>query len=94
LAKAMASNAKLLLLDEIASGLTEHEIAALVELIASLKLNHVIIWIEHIPHALRAVADRIMVLHFGRKLLEGTPEEVMASAVVREIYMGIPADAA
>jgi len=94
LAKAIASNAKLLLLDEIASGLTEHEVAALVELIASLKLNHVIIWIEHIPHALRAVADRIMVLHFGRKLLEGDPTEVMASKIVREIYMGMPADAA
>jgi branched-chain amino acid transport system ATP-binding protein len=94
LAKAIASQAKLLLLDEIASGLTEHEVAALVELIAALKSAHAIIWIEHIPHALRAVADRIMVLHFGRKLLDGPPAEVLASPVVREIYMGLPADAA
>lgn len=93
LAKAIASNSSLLLLDEIASGLTEHEVAALVELIANLKLNHAIIWIEHIPHALRAVADRIMVLHFGRKLMEGTPAQVIASPIVREIYMGLPADA-
>ena len=42
-------------------------------LIASLKTAHAIIWIEHIPHALRAVADRIMVLHFGRNVLEGPP---------------------
>jgi branched-chain amino acid transport system ATP-binding protein len=94
LAKAVASNARLLLLDEIASGLTEHEVAALIELIAGLKRDHAIIWIEHIPHALRAVADRIMVLHFGRKLLDGDPTEVTASAIVREIYMGLPADAA
>ena len=94
LAKAIASNAELLLLDEIASGLTEHEVAALVELIAALKRHHAIIWIEHIPHALRAVADRVMVLHFGRKVLDGTPAEIMASRIVREIYMGLRADAA
>jgi branched-chain amino acid transport system ATP-binding protein len=94
LAKAIASNAKLLLLDEIASGLTEHEVAELVELISALKADHAIIWIEHIPHALRAVADRVMVLHFGRKLLDGPPGEVMSSELVREIYMGLPADAA
>ncbi len=94
LAKAIASKAKLLLLDEIASGLTESEVAALVRLIALLKFDHAIIWIEHIPHALRAVADRVMVLHFGRKVLEGAPADVMSSAIVREIYMGLPADAA
>jgi branched-chain amino acid transport system ATP-binding protein len=94
LAKAIASNARLLLLDEIASGLTEHEVAALIELIAGLKSNHAIIWIEHIPHALRAVADRIMILHFGRKLIDGNPAEVTASAIMRDIYMGLPADAA
>jgi branched-chain amino acid transport system ATP-binding protein len=94
LAKAIASNAKLLLLDEIASGLTDQEVAALVELIAGLKREHAIIWIEHIPHALRAVADRIMVLHFGRKLLDGPPADVMANPVMREIYMGLAADAA
>jgi branched-chain amino acid transport system ATP-binding protein len=94
LAKAIASKAKLLLLDEIASGLTDHEVMELVGLIRSLKSNHAIIWIEHIPHALRAVADRMMVLHFGRKLLDGPPSDVLASPLVREIYMGLPADAA
>jgi branched-chain amino acid transport system ATP-binding protein len=94
LAKAIASNAKLLLLDEIASGLTEQEVIALVELIAGLKANHAIIWIEHIPHALREVADRIMVLHFGRKLLDDTPPRVLTSPMIKEIYMGLPADAA
>ena len=92
LGKAVASRAKLLLLDEIAAGLTEPEVEDLVTLIASLKLKHAIIWIEHIPHALRAVADRIMVLHFGRNVLVGPPAEVMKSALVREIYMGFRAD--
>jgi len=94
LAKAIASKASLLLLDEIASGLTEHEVAELVELIRSLKSEQAIIWIEHIPHALRAVADRMIVLHFGRKLLDGQPGAVLSSPIVREIYMGLPADAA
>jgi branched-chain amino acid transport system ATP-binding protein len=92
LGKAVASRAKLLLLDEIAAGLTEPEVEDLVALIARLKQRHAIIWIEHIPHALRAVADRIMVLHFGRNVLEGPPAEVMKSGLVREIYMGFRAD--
>jgi branched-chain amino acid transport system ATP-binding protein len=90
--KALASRPKLLLLDEIAAGLTEPEVDALVESIKSVKGDHAIIWIEHIPHALKAAADRILVLHFGRKVLEGPPAEVMESQVVREIYMGLTAD--
>src|SRR5256712_3149697 len=92
LGKAVASRAKLLLLDEIAAGLTEREVEDLVALIATLKTSHAIIWIEHIPHALRAVADRILVLHFGRNVLEGPPADVMTSLLVREIYMGFRAD--
>jgi branched-chain amino acid transport system ATP-binding protein len=94
LAKALASNARLLLLDEIAGGLTDAETESLIALIQELKTMHSIIWIEHIPHALKAVADRVMVLNFGRKVMEGAPDEVMNSALVREIYMGIPADEA
>ena len=45
-----------------------------------------------VAHALRAVSDRILVLNFGRKVLEGPPADVMDSAVVREIYMGLKAD--
>src|SRR5215467_9672681 len=92
LAKAVASSAKVLLLDEIAAGLTEPEVEELVALVGSLKTGHAIIWIEHIPHALRAVADRIMVLHFGKNVLDGAPVEVMGSRLVREIYMGFRAD--
>lgn len=88
-AKALASKPRLILLDEIAAGLTEPEVERLIEIIANVKAEHAMIWIEHIPHALRAVADRILVLNFGRKVLDGPPEEVMESRTVREIYMGL-----
>jgi branched-chain amino acid transport system ATP-binding protein len=93
-AKGIAAAPKLLLLDEVAGGLTEREVQVVVDLVRELKRSYAVIWIEHIPHALKAVADRVMVLHFGRKLVEDAPAAVMDSAIVREIYMGIPADAA
>ena len=92
LARALASAPRLLLLDEIAGGLTEAECAELVQLIQEIKNSGVtIIWIEHIVHALVAVVTRLVVLNFGRKIIEGEPRSVMASAEVREIYMGIAA---
>ncbi|MBR1177203.1 ABC transporter ATP-binding protein [Bradyrhizobium sp. KB893862 SZCCT0404] len=91
-AKALASRPHLILLDEIAAGLTEPEVERLVEIIATVKADHAMIWIEHIPHALRAVADRVLVLNFGSKVLEGPPADVMGSQIVREIYMGLTAD--
>ena len=88
----MASAPRLLLLDEIAGGLTEAECAELVQLIQEIKNSGVtIIWIEHIVHALVAVVTRLVVLNFGRKIIEGEPRSGMASAEVREIYMGIAA---
>jgi branched-chain amino acid transport system ATP-binding protein len=50
-----------------------------------------IVWVEHIVHVLVAVVSRLVVLNFGRKIVEGEPRSVMASAEVREIYMGIAA---
>lgn len=92
-AKAVASKAELLMLDEIGAGLTDREVARLVERIARLKEDHAIIWIEHIAHALKQVADRIIVLNFGEKVADGDFDTVMSSAVVREIYMGLKEDA-
>ncbi len=89
LAKGLAARPKLLMLDEIAGGLTEPEVHVLTELILGLKSQVAMIWIEHIAQALMAVADRIMVLNFGRKLLEDTPQAAMASREVREVYMGV-----
>lgn len=94
LAKGVASAPRLLLLDEVAGGLTEREVQQMVDLVRELKARYAVIWIEHIAHALKAVADRVLVLHFGRKLLEDRPQAVLESAVVREIYMGMPNDAA
>ena len=86
--------AALLLLDEVAGGLTEHECAALVDLIRDIHRGGVsIIWIEHVVHALVAVVDRLLVLHGGGFIGEGDPQTVITSPAVREIYMGIPADA-
>lgn len=93
MARALATNPKLLLLDEIAGGLTEHECHELVETIRSIHVSGVsIIWIEHIVHALLAVVDRLIVINFGAKIAEGDPQEVMSLPEVKEIYMGIEGD--
>jgi branched-chain amino acid transport system ATP-binding protein len=92
LAKAMSIGTEVLLLDEIAAGLTEPEVLELVEIVKVLKRDHAVLWIEHIAHALAAAADRIMVLHFGAKLIEGKPAEVMETPVVQEVYLGISVD--
>ena len=93
LARALASRPRLLLLDEVAGGLVEHECAELVALIRDVRKDGVaIIWIEHIVHALMAVVDRVVVLHGGRFIAEGDPAEVIKSAQVAEIYMGIPTE--
>jgi branched-chain amino acid transport system ATP-binding protein len=92
LARALATQPRLLLLDEIGGGLTEHECRELVETIRTIHASGVaIIWIEHIVHALLSVASRLLVINFGRKLAEGEPHAVMADPQVREVYMGMPA---
>jgi branched-chain amino acid transport system ATP-binding protein len=92
LARALATRPKLLLLDEIAGGLTEHEARELVDEIKAIKARGVtMIWIEHVVHALLAVADRLFVINFGQKLAEGRPDEVMNDSAVKRVYMGIEA---
>jgi branched-chain amino acid transport system ATP-binding protein len=92
LARALALNPKLLLLDEIAGGLTEHETHALIGTIRAIHARGTtIVWIEHIVHALVSVASRLVVMNFGQKLAEGPPPTVIADARVKEVYMGIPA---
>jgi|SRR5262245_55498331 branched-chain amino acid transport system ATP-binding protein len=92
MARALATGPELLLLDEIAGGLTESECRELVGTIKAIRAGGTtIVWIEHIVHALLAVVDRLVVLNFGRKIAEGDPAAVMASAEVREIYTGIAA---
>jgi len=92
LARALATRPKLLLLDEIAGGLTEHESRALVQEIKAIRARGVtMIWIEHVMHALLAVADRLFVIDSGRELAEGAPQAVMGDPAVRKVYMGIEA---
>jgi branched-chain amino acid transport system ATP-binding protein len=90
LARALATEPKVLLLDEIAGGLTEREAAELIEEIRRIKADGVtMIWIEHVVHALLAVADRLFVINFGQRLAEGVPEAVMNDPEVQRVYMGI-----
>jgi branched-chain amino acid transport system ATP-binding protein len=92
LARALASSPKLLLLDEIAAGLTDEEGKDLVALVRRIRERGVtIVWIEHVVHALLAVADRIMVLNFGEKIAEGPPQAVINDPEVKRVYMGIEA---
>jgi len=92
MARALATNPHLLLLDEIAGGLTEGECLELIETIRQIHATGMtIIWIEHIVHALLAVVGRLSVFNFGRKVAEGNPQAVMASAEVRQIYLGLSA---
>jgi branched-chain amino acid transport system ATP-binding protein len=89
LARALATGPRVLLLDEIAGGLTEAEVHQLVATIRRLREAGVsIVWIEHIVHALLSVVDRIVAINFGRKLIEGDPRMVMASPEVRDVYLG------
>jgi branched-chain amino acid transport system ATP-binding protein len=94
LARALATTPSVLLLDEVAGGLTEHECVALVDLIRQVRAGGVsIIWIEHVVHALLAVVDRLLVLHNGGFIAEGDPQAVIRNPAVQDIYMGISADA-
>lgn len=94
LTRALCAKPRLLLLDEIAGGLTEAECTALIATIKSIHASGVsIIWIEHVVHALMAVVERLIVIDFGRKIAEGEPKAIMDSPEVQEIYLGIEADA-
>jgi branched-chain amino acid transport system ATP-binding protein len=89
MARALAGDPTVLLLDEIAGGLTEAEVEDLIVTVKDLHNEGIsIIWIEHIVHALLAVVQRIVAISFGHNLIEGDPEEVMCSDEVQACYMG------
>lgn len=89
LARALATGPELLLLDEIAGGLTEKECQSLLSAIRDVHATGVtIIWIEHVVHALLSVAQRLVVLNFGKLIADGKPDEVMKSKDVRSVYLG------
>jgi branched-chain amino acid transport system ATP-binding protein len=88
-AQALATNPELLLLDELMAGLTNTEVAQAMELVARIRKRGItIIMIEHVMTAIMSVCERIMVLHHGEKIAEGTPKEIAASKKVIEVYLG------
>jgi branched-chain amino acid transport system ATP-binding protein len=89
LARALASDPKVLLLDEVAGGLTEHECRDLIALIGEIRQSGVsIVWIEHVVHALLAGVDRLLVLYNGAFIADGEPRVVIRHPQVSEIYLG------
>jgi branched-chain amino acid transport system ATP-binding protein len=90
LARALAVAPKLLLLDEIAGGLTDPEAHQLLETIRTIHAEGVtIIWIEHVLHALLPAISRLFVLNFGQLIAAGPPSDIMADPAVRSLYLGL-----
>jgi branched-chain amino acid transport system ATP-binding protein len=92
LARALATSPRVLLLDEIAGGLTEREAARLIDAIQYIRTQGItIVWIEHVVHTLIACVSRLIVMNFGGIIADGEPREVIAGSDVRRVYMGIEA---
>jgi branched-chain amino acid transport system ATP-binding protein len=88
-ARALATKPELLLLDELMAGLNQTEIAEAMELVTTIRDKGVTIFmIEHVMKAIMNVCDRIMVLHHGEKIADGTPKEIATSKKVIEVYLG------
>jgi branched-chain amino acid transport system ATP-binding protein len=94
LARALVTAPRLLLLDEIAGGLTTGECAALVDTVRAVHATGVaVVWIEHVLAALRSFATRIVAIDFGRKIEDGPADQVFGSPRVREVYLGVEPEA-
>jgi ABC-type branched-subunit amino acid transport system ATPase component len=90
LAKALAGRPKVLMLDEVMAGLNEAELDASVEIVRNVRdrLGTAILWVEHVMSAVIRLAERAIVLNFGKVLAEGAPEVVMRDQQVIEAYLG------
>lgn len=89
LARAMAIRPKLLLVDEVAAGLTDQEVNVFIELIGAIRRTGVtIIWIEHVMKTMLTATDRLIALEAGRILAIGQPQEVISRPEVRKVYLG------
>jgi branched-chain amino acid transport system ATP-binding protein len=88
-ARALATRPRLLLLDEVAGGLTDPEVAQLAEIVTGIRADGVcVLWIEHVMRALTASVERLICLAGGSFIGDGAPAEVLASPVVREVFLG------
>ncbi|HSA40181.1 MAG TPA: ABC transporter ATP-binding protein [Mycobacterium sp.] len=93
IARALATEPKLLCLDEPAAGFNPSEKAALIDLIRAIRdAGHTVLLIEHDMRLVMGVTDRIVVLEFGRKIAEGSPEQIRADPKVIAAYLGVPDD--
>ena len=90
MARALASDPELLLLDEVLAGLTPGEVEHMLGLIERVRSERgvTVIMVEHLMHAVMNIADRLVVLNFGRKIAEGSPEEIVSNPLVVEAYLG------
>jgi ABC-type branched-subunit amino acid transport system ATPase component len=90
MAKALAGQPRILLLDEVMAGLNEAEVAASVEIVRNVRdrLGTTILWVEHVMSAVIQLAERAIVLNFGKVLAEGVPEGVMRDPRVVDAYLG------
>lgn len=89
IARALATNAEMLLLDEAMAGLTPAELQQVMQRITQLRDRGVtILIIEHVMEAIMGVCDRIIVFHFGQKIAEGAPGDIAADPTVRSVYLG------
>jgi len=94
IAKALSTQPKLLLLDEVMAGLTTSEVFEMVKIVQSINESGItLIIIEHIMEAIMSISKRIVVLNFGKKIMEGTPIEVSSSEEVIEAYFGVEVEA-
>ena len=95
LARALATQPTLLLLDEVAGGLTDPEVAQLVEIVRGINAEGIaVIWIEHVVRALTAVVSRLICLAGGKFVGDGAPAAVLAEPAVREVFLGTDVTAA
>ncbi len=95
MAKALAGRPRLLLIDEVMAGLNDAELAASIQIVRTARntLGMTIIWVEHVMKAVMSLAERVIVLNFGRMLAEGEPEAVMRHPEVIDAYLGEGHDA-
>jgi ABC-type branched-subunit amino acid transport system ATPase component len=95
MAKALAGRPRLLLVDEVMAGLNDAELAASVQIVRTARdtFGITVIWVEHVMQAVMRLAERVIVLNFGRMLAEGEPEAVMRHPDVIDAYLGEGHDA-
>ncbi len=88
-ARALATKPELLLLDELMAGLNSTEVAHAMDIVNKVRAKGITIFmIEHVMKAIMNICDRVMVLHHGEKIAEGTPQEISTSKRVIEVYLG------